>query len=76
MKVSISIPEGDLHFIDEYAQRRDIMSRSAVVHEAIELLRLRELEDSYAQAWQEWESGDEAGLWDAASADGMADAPR
>jgi Arc/MetJ-type ribon-helix-helix transcriptional regulator len=76
MKVSISIPEGDLHFIDEYAERRDIASRSAVVHEAIELLRLRELEDSYADAWQEWESSDDAGLWDATSADGMADAAR
>jgi Arc/MetJ-type ribon-helix-helix transcriptional regulator len=76
MKVSISLPDGDLHFIDEYADRRDISSRSAVVHEAIELLRLREMEDAYAEAWDEWKSGDDGTLWDATSADGMADAAR
>lgn len=75
MKVSISLPEGDLHFIDEYAERRDIGSRSAVVHEAIAMLRSRELEDSYVDAFEEWESGD-AALWEPTAADGMADAAR
>ncbi len=76
MKVSVSIPEDDVAFVDEYARRRGVGSRSAVLHDAIELLRMSELEDAYAAAWDEWEGTDEARLWDGTAPDGVADAAR
>lgn len=76
MKVGVSIPEDDLVFIDEYAARTGAKSRSAVLHQAVALLRSVDLEDAYADAWREWDSGNEAARWDATSADGAADAAR
>ena len=76
MKLSVSLPEDDVAFVDEYARRRGSSSRSSVVHRAIELLRLAELEDAYAGAWEEWEQSGQAGEWDAATGDGIPDAAR
>ncbi|TMM33064.1 MAG: ribbon-helix-helix protein, CopG family [Actinobacteria bacterium] len=76
MKLSVSLPEDDVAFVDEYARRRGSSSRSSVVHRAIELLRLAELEDAYAGAWEEWEESGQAGEWDAATGDGIPDAAR
>jgi Arc/MetJ-type ribon-helix-helix transcriptional regulator len=73
MKVSVSLPPEDVSFLDEYVQRRGTPSRSAVLHQAIDLLRHSELEVEYAAAWSEWH-GDDA--WDEAVADGLTDAPR
>ena len=75
MKVSVSLPDDDLTFVDEYAARVGTTSRSAVIHRAIGLLRSASLEDAYAAAWEEWEAGD-APLWDATTSDGIADAAR
>jgi Arc/MetJ-type ribon-helix-helix transcriptional regulator len=69
MKMSVSLPDEDVAFIDEHASRTDAASRSAVLHEAIRLLRDRELEDQYEQAWDDWSA--EADAWDPASADGL-----
>ncbi|HZV50233.1 MAG TPA: antitoxin [Candidatus Dormibacteraeota bacterium] len=76
MKISVSLPGDDVTFLDEYARRFGMPSRSAVVHEAIGLLRTAGLEDAYAMAWHEWEGGEDATLWDRAMADGIGDAPR
>jgi Arc/MetJ-type ribon-helix-helix transcriptional regulator len=76
MKIGISIPDEDLAFIDEYAARVKARSRSAVLHQAIGLLRSADLEDAYAAAWEEWDSGDDVELWDVTSADGTTDATR
>jgi Arc/MetJ-type ribon-helix-helix transcriptional regulator len=76
MKVGVSIPDEDVEFIDEYAARTGAKSRSAVLHQAVALLRSVDLEDAYADAWQEWESTEDAGSWDATAADGIADAAR
>jgi Arc/MetJ-type ribon-helix-helix transcriptional regulator len=76
VKVSVSIPEDDLAFVDDYARRRGVGSRSAVLHDAIELLRMSELEDAYAAAWDEWEGTEEARLWDGTAGDGITDAAR
>jgi Arc/MetJ-type ribon-helix-helix transcriptional regulator len=76
MKVSVSLPDEDVAYIDEYAQRTGSASRSAVLHRAVTLLRLSELEEAYDAAWDEWDQGDENGLWDRAANDGLADAPR
>ena len=74
--MSVSLPEDDVAFVDEYARRRGSASRSSVVHRAIELLRMAELEDAYADAFDEWEQASEAEQWDATSGDGIADAAR
>jgi Arc/MetJ-type ribon-helix-helix transcriptional regulator len=71
MKLSVSLVEEDVAFIDEYARSHAAPSRSAVVHEAVELLRASQLSDAYAAAWDEWAG--EADLWDATVGDGLTD---
>jgi len=51
-------------------------SRSAAVHRAVRLLRSTELGPAYEEAWAQWEASDERDVWDGASGDGQADAPR
>lgn len=70
MKLSVSLPDGDVEFIDQYANEHDVDSRSAVVHRAISLLRSNELGADYAAAWEEWASSD-GELWEATAADGL-----
>jgi Arc/MetJ-type ribon-helix-helix transcriptional regulator len=75
MKVSVSIPDDDVRFLDEYAREQGLESRSAAVHRAVRLLRTAELAEAYQAAWEEWES-EGAREWDATAADGVTDAPR
>ena len=74
MKLSVSLPEADVALLDEYARTSGLPSRSAALREAIRLLRLPELEQDYAAAWDEWESSGEQESWEAAAADGPHDA--
>jgi Arc/MetJ-type ribon-helix-helix transcriptional regulator len=76
MKISVSLPEEDVSFVDEYSAKTDAASRSAVIHEAIKLLRNAELEEHYLAAWDEWYASGDAELWDAVSADGITDEDR
>lgn len=70
MKVSLSLPEEDVSFLDEYAKQLK-SSRSAAVHRAVRLLRASGLGAAYERAWQEWsESGDQA-LWEPTVGDGL-----
>ena len=71
MKVSVSLPGQDLAFLDEYASAHAYPSRSAVVHEAIRVLRLGELNEAYGDSWAEWDANGEAGSWGAVVGDGM-----
>lgn len=71
MKISVSLPESDVAFVDEYALANATESRSAVIHAAIEMLRAAQLEDEYAAAWDEWEGSEDAQLWEAATGDGL-----
>ncbi len=70
MKLSVSLSDGDVEFIDHYANEHAVGSRSAVVHRALALLRSNELGADYAAAWEEWASPD-AELWDATVTDGL-----
>lgn len=72
MKISISLAGEDVEFLDEYASSQGFESRSAVVRTAVRMLRSSKLGDAYADAWQEWEESDDAGVWDRSSADGLA----
>lgn len=71
MKVSISLPEDDVRFLDAYAATRGMESRSAAVQRAVRLLRSAELGAAYEAAWEEWTSGDDADLWERTAADGL-----
>ena len=71
MKVSVSLPDEDVEFLDDYAVAQGIPSRSAALQKAVRLLRASELGPHYEAAWTEWsESGDEQ-LWEAAAGDGI-----
>jgi Arc/MetJ-type ribon-helix-helix transcriptional regulator len=71
MKISISLPDEDVEFLDSYAQSQGYRSRSAVVHSAVSMLRSSKLGDAYADAWAEWEESGEAEVWDRTAADGL-----
>lgn len=72
MKVSVSLPEDDVSYLDSYARSQGIASRSAVLHRAVSLLRATELEQSYADAWASWESSADSEAWESTAADGLA----
>jgi len=71
MKVSVSLPDDDVAFLDAYAAARGMESRSAAVVRAIRLLRTTELTDDYERAWDEWRSSDDGALWEGTSGDGL-----
>jgi Arc/MetJ-type ribon-helix-helix transcriptional regulator len=71
MKVSVSLPQEDVDFLDAYAEEQGIGSRSAVLHTAVRLLRASGLSGAYEEAWQEWASGGEEDAWDESVADGL-----
>ena len=71
MKVSVSLPEDDVEFLDAYGQSQGIKSRSAVVHKAVGLLRASELGDAYEDAFASWSDEGEAASWDVVTADGL-----
>jgi len=71
MKVSVSLPEADVAYLDAYARTQGLDSRSAVLHQAIRLLRANELSDAYEDAWQDWNSDADAELWNTTAIDGL-----
>ncbi|MFN8075776.1 MAG: ribbon-helix-helix domain-containing protein [Kineosporiaceae bacterium] len=76
MKLSVSLPEDDVAYLDAYAAERGLGSRSAALAQAVELLRRARLAEEYAQAIDEWEGGADGALWDATAPDGVAVAPQ
>lgn len=73
MKLSVSLPDEDVAFLDGYAADHGYASRSAVVHAAVRMLRSTMLGDAYEQAWDEWFASDDADLWESTVGDGLAD---
>jgi Arc/MetJ-type ribon-helix-helix transcriptional regulator len=71
MKVSVSLPEEDIAFLDDYASSKGIGSRSAVVHKAVRLLRASGLGGAYEDAWQEWATEEDRDVWDSTLNDGL-----
>jgi antitoxin MazE9 len=72
VKLSVSLPEEDVKFLDAYASDQGISSRSAVLHKAVRLLRGAELGSAYEDAFVEWDDTGEETAWDATSGDGLA----
>jgi Arc/MetJ-type ribon-helix-helix transcriptional regulator len=71
MKVSVSLPDEDVEFLDTYASSKGFVSRSAVVHKAVRLLRASGLGAAYEDAWQEWATEGEGTIWDVTINDGL-----
>jgi len=72
MKLSVSLPEADVDYLDAYAQTQGLDSRSAALQKAVRLLRASELGAAYEDAWTDWVDSEDAELWEAATADGLA----
>ena len=71
MKVSVSLPEEDVEFLDSYAREQSMASRSAAVHKAVGLLRTAQLASAYEDAWESWTDSEDATAWEAVTADGL-----
>lgn len=69
-KVSLSLSEEDVAFLDTEALSGRYASRSAAVQDAVRLLRESRLADAYAEAYAEGHDPE----WDTADADGLASA--
>jgi hypothetical protein len=76
VKLSVSLSEEDVAVLDAYVERAGLPSRSAGVQRAVQMLRYPALEDDYAQAWDEWDSDEEADAWESTTGDGTGDAAR
>ncbi|MEU5966402.1 antitoxin [Streptomyces globisporus] len=76
MKISVSLPQEDVDFVDAYAAANAAESRSAVIQAAIELLRTSRLESEYEAAFAEWDKSEDTAFWDRATGDGLTDAAR
>ena len=68
VKLSISLPDDQVGFLDAYARSHGIKSRSGAIQAALRLLRTSQLSDDYASAWAEW--SEDAEPWDRTANDG------
>jgi Arc/MetJ-type ribon-helix-helix transcriptional regulator len=71
MKLSVSLPDADVTFLDEYVERQGIESRSAMLQRAVRLLKRSALGSAYELAWEEWADSGEADAWDVTAGDGL-----
>jgi Arc/MetJ-type ribon-helix-helix transcriptional regulator len=71
MKVSISLPEADVEFLDSYVHTQGLHSRSAALHKAVSLLRTAQLATAYEDAWESWATSGDAEVWEAVTDDGL-----
>ena len=71
MKLSVSLPDEDVEFLDRYARSQGYESRSAVVHKAVRLLQAAELGSAYTEAWDDWSDSGAADGWETTVGDGL-----
>ncbi len=71
MKLSVSLPDEDVRFLDEYAEEQGTGSRSAAVHRAVQLLRAAGLGEAYETAWTDWGESEDSRLWETTVDDGL-----
>ena len=70
MRLRITIPDDDAAFLEAYAVRAGLTSRSAVVRQAIALLREDQLIRDYVTAFDEWADSGETAVWETTTRDG------
>lgn len=66
-KLSVSLSESDVAYIDELARARS-GNRSAAIHDLVRIARERAAVSDYAMANDEWIASGDARRWDAADA--------
>lgn len=71
MKVSVSLPEADVEFLDSYVHTQGLHSRSAALHKAVNLLRTAQLATAYEDAWESWVTSGDAEAWESVTDDGL-----
>ncbi len=71
MKLSVSLPDEDVEFLDAYAAAEGFGSRSAALHSAVRLLRATQLGPAYEEAFADWEQSGSAVEWEITAADGL-----
>jgi Arc/MetJ-type ribon-helix-helix transcriptional regulator len=71
VKLSVSLPEEDVAFLDAFGRQHGVPSRSATLHRAVRLLQASQLEAAYEAAFDDWEAGGDAAAWAATVTDGL-----
>jgi len=71
MKLSVSLLDEDVQFLDAYAAAEGFGSRSAALHSAVRLLRATQLGPAYEEAFAEWELSGASAEWEITAADGL-----
>ena len=69
VKVSVSLPDEDVDFLDRYADDHGLGSRSAAVHAAVRSLRSEGLTSAYETAFTNADDG--LADWDVTVGDGV-----
>lgn len=69
MKLSVSLPDDDVAFLDQVVLERSLDSRSAALQAAVRALRERSMVEAYLEAYLE--SRDESRAWDSVTGDGL-----
>ena len=69
-KLSVSLSESDVAYIDELARARS-GNRSAAIHDLVRIARERSAVSDYALANDEWVESGQSREWQAAEADGL-----
>jgi Arc/MetJ-type ribon-helix-helix transcriptional regulator len=70
MKLSVSLSNDDVAFLDDIARTRSLGSRSAALQVAVCALREQSLVEAYLDAYLD--ADPDAELWDVTSGDGIA----
>lgn len=71
MKLSVSLSEKDVEFLDVYITAHDLETRSAGLQAALRALRDLDLQEAYEQAFEEWDGSEDQRLWDTTTGDGI-----
>ncbi|MCS5718470.1 ribbon-helix-helix domain-containing protein [Herbiconiux sp. CPCC 205763] len=69
-KLSVSLSESDVEYIDELARSRS-GNRSAAIHDLVRFARERAAVSDYATANDEWIDSGESRAWEAVETDGL-----
>ena len=69
MKLSVSLSEKDVEFLDVYITAHDLETRSAGLQAALRALRDLDLQEAYEQAFEEWDGSEDQRLWDTTTGD-------
>lgn len=71
MRLTVSLPESEAEFLRRYQEQHQMASRSAVVAQALKVLREASLVEQYRQADDEWHESGEARVWEATAGEGI-----